>query len=285
MGKACNDARPLGAMTKIILLALGLGACAPQLEAAPSPPPPRAVATFAAPTIAADGAAHLGTREIASRASGYTVFIRSGRAYGAGVVFDRAGRLLTCDHVVMEPEEIAVYFEGRPVPIRAEVVDRDAGLDLAVLQLDGELPEGVVPANEHGIDGVTGLRRGDEVYAMGAPRKMLFSFQRGVVSFDARPFEALYYLQTDLAMNPGSSGGPVLDERGQLVGIASFILRGGEGLSFALPIDYALRRFESLDAAPTEARQARLAAFESWLGTHTAERSEETSRPAADILH
>jgi S1-C subfamily serine protease len=281
MGRAYTDARP--ALTSIMLTAALAASCATRPEVTVVATPPACPTPIVHATADGGVVTQLPTREIARRAAGYTVFIKSGRAYGAGVVFDRAGRVLTCDHVLLDREDVTVHFEGRPEPLAAKVIESDAALDLAVLQLEGGLPAGVVPAADHGVGAVGEIVRGDEVYAMGAPRKMRFSFQRGVVSFDGRPFEQLYYVQTDLAMNPGSSGGPVVDEHGRLVGIASFILRGGEGLSFALPIDYALRRFDVLDASPAPARQARLAAFESWLHGHRAEGADVSSRPASDL--
>ena len=79
---------------------------------------------------------------------------------------------------------------------------------------------------------------------------MPFSLSRGMVSYVGRRFERTFYLQTDLPLNAGSSGGPVLNDRGQVVAIASFVLRDSEGLAFALPIDYAYRRFAAALVAP-----------------------------------
>jgi S1-C subfamily serine protease len=225
------------------------------------------------------------TRLVARRASGYTVFVKSGRAYGAGIVFDKRGHVLTANHVVMG-DDAEIHFEGSPDTLRARLLERDTTLDLALLQLRDPPPRGFVPAMEGGIDRVTAIERGDEVFAMGSPRKLEFSFQRGVVSFAGRPFDQLYYLQTDLALNPGSSGGPVLNACGALVGIASFILRGAEGLSFALPIDYALRRFTQLDPErDATRRQTHLAAFDAWLDARSsAARHAVQALPAGAAL-
>jgi S1-C subfamily serine protease len=92
---------------------------------------------------------------------------------------------------------------------------------------------------------------------------MSFSLGRGVVSYVGRSFDGTFYVQTDLAANPGSSGGPVLDAKGELIGVSSFVLRGGQGLSFAVPVDYAYTRFANVLGAPRdEARFAR------WLAAH-----------------
>ncbi len=225
--------------------------------ATPSPDPAREEAPAEPPS----------TREIADRASAYTVFLRSGGAYGAGILFD-AQQILTCNHVVLA-DRVEVYFEGTATPLRGTILERDAELDLALVRVTDPLPPRARPASLSGIDHIATLGRGDEVYAMGAPRKMQFSFHRGVVSYNGRSFDSLYYLQTDLAMSPGSSGGPVLNRWGKLVGIASFILRGEQGLSFALPIDYALRRFPVLDPEQDEARRrVQRDGFERWLAAH-----------------
>jgi len=84
---------------------------------------------------------------------------------------------------------------------------------------------------------------GDEVLAVGSPRKMYFSVSRGMVSFPNRYLDGVEYIQTDLPINAGNSGGPLVDREGHLVGIVSFILRDSQGISFALPIERALARF------------------------------------------
>jgi serine protease Do len=233
----------------------------------PSPTPAPPVAEVAEPETLAV-VAPISPREIARRASGYTVFVRSGAAYGAGVLFDDRGHVLTCNHVLLDADNVEVRFEGAAMGMTARVVERDPDLDLALLAIDGEIPASSTPAMTYGFDGLEAIERGDEVYAMGSPRKMRFSFHRGIVSFIGRPFEQVFFLQTDLAMNPGSSGGPILNDRGQLIGIAAFILRDGQGLSFALPIDYAIRRFQSL--TDDSLRDERVATFESWLGRQAA---------------
>jgi S1-C subfamily serine protease len=176
-------------------------------------------------------------REIARRALEYTVYIRGGPVYGAGVVLDRQGHVLTCDHVIDGLKSIDVYVHGQSKPAPARVIGRDKALDLALLAVDFE------PRASATVASIADVEMGDEVYAMGAPRKMSFSLGRGVVSYVGRSFDGTLYVQTDLAANPGSSGGPVLNERGELIGVSSFVLRGGQGLSFAVPVDYAYTRF------------------------------------------
>jgi S1-C subfamily serine protease len=113
---------------------------------------------------------------------------------------------------------------------------------------------------------------GDEVMAVGSPRKMYFSVSRGMVSFPNRFLDGVEYIQTDLPINVGNSGGPLVDDEGNVVGIVSFILRDSQGISFALPIDRAVARFgEHLTVGPARAR-----------GVASAGPSHSSSRQPAD---
>jgi S1-C subfamily serine protease len=186
-------------------------------------------------------------REIARRALSSTVFLRGGRVYGAGIVLDGAGHVLTCDHVIDGLDHVEAFFDGDPAAIPVEIIERDHDADLALLALTGGLPPNHAAV---AVGSITDVAMGDPVYTMGAPRKMRFSLSHGIVSYVGRSFDGTFYVQTDLAANAGSSGGPVMNERGELIGVASFILHGSEGLTFAVPIDYAFERFGSKLGGP-----------------------------------
>lgn len=217
---------------------------------------------------AAGGSRSVSPRDIANRALDFTVFIRGGPVYGAGVVIDAAGHVLTCDHVIDGVPKISVYFHEDPRPVPAKVIGRDKQLDLALLAIDA-VPAAVAP-----IGSVVDSQMGDAVFAMGAPRKMSFSFSRGVVSYVGRSFDGTLYLQTDLPANSGSSGGPVLNDRGELIGLSSFILRGSQGLAFAVPVDYAFVRFASALSASRSAER-----FRGWLAARQRTEDGATSPP------
>jgi len=173
---------------------------------------------------------------VAARAQSWTAAIRADQNYGAGVVVDARGLVLTNLHVIDATHTITVTpFGGEPA--LARVVDSDTVLDLALLALPG--PAG--PGATLGSAGSLGV--GDEVLAVGSPRKMYFSVSRGLVSFPSRSLDNVDYIQTDLPINVGNSGGPLVDREGRVVGIVSFILKDSQGLSFALPIDRAISRF------------------------------------------
>lgn len=194
-------------------------------------------------------------RTVAASALSITAVVRGDHVYGAGIVIDRR-HVLTCRHVIEGLSSITVTLaDGAPEPAR--VVDSDAKLDLAVLELSNPAVRAAQLAS------ATGLQMGDRVYAMGVPKNLTFSFNSGMVSYLGRSYDEVVYLQTDMPTNPGNSGGPVLDEQGRVVAVASFILRETQGLAFAIPIDYAHRRFREYFAAELDTRE-----FDAWLGTH-----------------
>ena len=183
-----------------------------------------------APTQPADPPASL-----AERATRWTVCVRSGPAYGAGVLLTRDGLVLTALHVIMDDVVRVRLLEG---PWRhAQIVARDEASDLALLRTDS----GSQPPPE--IASVLDLHSGDRVLSVGSPRQLRFTVSRGVVAFVGRRMQGARYIQTDISVQPGSSGGPVFDDRGRLVGIMSFALRGSERIGFVLPVDYAFDRF------------------------------------------
>jgi S1-C subfamily serine protease len=227
------------------------GRAAPEPSGAPAEPP-------AQRKEAAQRGEHKRKGELARRAVGFTVFVRGGNVYGAGMLLDRAGHVLTCHHVIEGLDRISVSFSDGET-FTATVLDSDAELDLALLRIAPVRASKFVPAS------VTSVDLGDDVFAIGAPRKMAFSLSRGMASFIGRPFGSVYYLQTDLAMNAGSSGGPVMNEDGDVIAISSFVLRNSEGLAFALPIDYAYRRFRKWLPTPKALEGTGEDAFEGWL--------------------
>jgi S1-C subfamily serine protease len=233
-------------------------------EASPDPAAPRTAeqrkprAVPSDPPGAAAPPARLSAAELARRALDFSVFVRAGRTYGAGVLVDHKGHVLTCWHVIEGMEPLRVSFSDGSA-YDAVLVDSDRELDLALLRIDRQTDPQLTPAS------ITSVQPGDDVYALGAPRKLAFSLGRGMASFVGRPFANAYFLQTDLAMNAGSSGGPVMNDRGEVIAISSFVLRDSEGIAFALPIDYAYRRFRDAIARPRALEGNAQAAFEGWL--------------------
>jgi serine protease Do len=158
---------------------------------------------------------------------------------GSGFIVSPDGVILTNAHVVRDADEVTVKLQDRR-EFRAKVLGSDPKTDVAVLKIDAKnLP--VVP-----IGNTRNLQVGEWVLAIGSPYGLESSVTAGVVSAKGRslPNDPVPFIQTDVAVNPGNSGGPLFNTRGEVVGINSQIYSqtgGYQGLSFAIPIDVAVR--------------------------------------------
>jgi serine protease Do len=168
---------------------------------------------------------------------------------GSGFVVSPDGFIVTNAHVVENAEEITVRFSDKKELI-AKVVGADTRSDVAVIKVEAkDLP--VVK-----IGDVKRLRVGEWVIAIGSPFGFSNTVTAGIVSATSREnlsgdpnLDAVPFIQTDVAVNPGNSGGPLLNMRGEVVGINSQIFsRTGSfaGISFAIPIDYAFNVADQL---------------------------------------
>jgi serine protease Do len=155
-------------------------------------------------------------------------------ALGSGFLIAPDGLVLTARHVIDGADDVRVDLDdGRS--FHGAVVARDAALDVALIHLDHARG---LPVATLGSSGA--LRVGDPVMAIGNPFGLGPSVTVGILSATARPVEdgpEGIFLQTDAAVNPGDSGGPLLDARGQVVGVNTAILAHGHGIAFAVPID------------------------------------------------
>ena len=166
-----------------------------------------------------------------------------GAGSGSGFVLDRAGYVLTNDHVVDGAQSVRVRFEGGS-SASARVVGTDPSTDLALLKID---PEGhaLTPLP---LGSSSALKVGQPAIAIGSPFRLEGTLTTGVISALGRSitapndFSIDNVVQTDAAINPGNSGGPLLDASGRVVGINAQIATGTQsnsGVGFAIPIDTA----------------------------------------------
>ncbi len=167
----------------------------------------------------------------------------NGGAIGSGVIVDDTGAVLTSWHVINGGGRIVVTFADG-TRSDATVVGQAPERDLAVLRPSSPPPD-LVPA----VLGDPGrLQPGDPVYAIGDPLGLSYSYTKGIVSgldrtvhFSALPQDLDHLIQFDAAVNPGSSGGPLIDGRGEVVGVVTGIPEAGKGsfagIGFAVRID------------------------------------------------
>jgi hypothetical protein len=177
--------------------------------------------------------------DIAQRALPSTVAVTCASSIGSGF-FVGPGRVLTNAHVLCGGDETPTIHlsDGREAP--AQVLRKDERLDLALLAVDGV----AAPALPLGDAGA--LRVGDRIMVVGAPKGLSFSVTQGGVSNLERIEMGVALVQIDAPVNPGNSGGPLLDDRGRVVGVVSLKRMDAEGVAFALPINYAFTGTEAM---------------------------------------
>lgn len=166
-------------------------------------------------------------------------FMPPRRGQGSGFIVSADGYIITNTHVVDDVDEVVVKLNDKR-EFRAKVVGTDERTDIALIKIDADkLPHVTIGDPER-------LKVGEWVLAIGAPFGFENSVTAGIVSAKGRSLPQENYvpfIQTDVAVNPGNSGGPLFNMRGEVVGVNSQIISrsgGYMGLSFAIPIDVAM---------------------------------------------
>lgn len=159
------------------------------------------------------------------------------KSLGSGVIIDKTGYILTNYHVVQRAQDITVRLtDGRE--FKAKVIGRDSRSDLSLIKIAspaGDLP--VLPLGDSDK-----MRVGDWVLAIGNPFGLAHTVTQGIISATGRvigtgPYDN--FLQTDAPVNPGNSGGPLVNLKGEVVGITTAIVATGQGIGFAIPSNMA----------------------------------------------
>ncbi len=162
------------------------------------------------------------------------------RGQGSGFIISSDGLVLTNAHVVRDAKQVTVKLSDRR-EFSAQVLGSDPATDIAVLKVDAK----GLPTVQLGDP--KQVQVGDYVLAIGAPYGFEQSATQGIVSAKGRslPGESVVpFIQTDAAVNPGNSGGPLFDASGRVVGVNAQIYSqsgGFQGLAFSIPIDVALK--------------------------------------------
>ena len=159
------------------------------------------------------------------------------RGSGSGFIINSSGQILTNSHVVDGADSVTVTLkDGRSFD--GKVLGEDPVTDVAVIQINArDLPTLALGNSE-------GLQPGEAVIAIGNPLGLNNTVTSGIISATGRSSsdigasdKRVDYLQTDAAINPGNSGGPLLNARGEVIGMNTAIIRGAQGLGFAIPIN------------------------------------------------
>ncbi len=196
------------------------------------------------------------------------------QSLGSGFIVDKAGYILTNNHVVAKADDIKVTLsDGRSY--EAEVKGTDPKTDIALIKIDAE---NHLPVARMGDSDA--LQVGEWVMAIGNPFGLNHTVTVGVVSGKGRvlgtgPYDN--FIQTDASINPGNSGGPLINMDGDVVGINTLIFASGQGLGFSIPINLAKGIMDQLRETGTVTR--------GWLGvqiqTVTPELAKSLNLPEA----
>ena len=186
----------------------------------------------------------LSPKEQAKRVGPAVVKVATPSGLGSGVLINADGYAITNAHVIQGETNLRMTVwlplpDGtlkRTVIEDVEIVAVNNHLDLALLAIsDSELVDRLVYAR---LEAEESIEVGQIVFAIGNPLGLERTMSQGVISTTQRSFDGLSYIQTDTAVNPGNSGGPLFNTRGEVVGITNMGILFGEGLNFAIPARY-----------------------------------------------
>jgi putative serine protease PepD len=196
--------------------------------------------------------------EITSTQQGRSPFAPSGTAAGSGIVIDQQGTILTNYHVVADATNLEVTFSD-DTTASASVVGTDPGNDVAIIRVDVSGQKlTVAPLGDSDA-----IHVGDPVLAIGEPFELEGTLTQGIVSATGRTFSEgqgtrpiRNMIQTDAAVNPGNSGGPLIDCHGEVVGINTALENPtgqsvNVGIAFAVSINTAKRSLPDMQAGKT----------------------------------
>lgn len=158
---------------------------------------------------------------------------------GSGVILDAAGLILTNEHVISGAQTIRVILNNKQ-SVTATVVGKNQKQDLALLQIENDQTMNLKPIT---LGDSETVNTGQDVFAIGTPYGYSQTVTRGIVSAVHREYkegnEVLFkdLIQTDASVNPGNSGGPLLNMKGEMVGLINLRERRAQGIGFAIPIN------------------------------------------------
>lgn len=222
------------------LLLLALAAC----TRSPAPPAKATVAAASpGPVVVAASPHTLTPAEIASRALPSIVTIRTEQSLGTGFVVRSDGWIATNLHVIVGGPHVKVTLSDRELDV-VEVLAASPEHDLAVVRVEAHgLPVVAIGDSD-------AMRPGDAVVAIGNPLGLENTVSNGLVSA-RRKFDAgVEVLQISAPIAPGSSGGPIFNDHGEVIGIATAVLEEGQNLNFGMPARYLVSMLKTPEPVP-----------------------------------
>jgi serine protease Do len=206
----------------LMVVVLAGASCAPHAEVAvprpvaPAPVPPRT----------------LTPADIAARSLPSIVTMRTAHSLGTGFVVRADGWIATNLHVVVGgPRVVVTLRDGRELAV-VEVLAASPDHDLALVRVEARgLPVLVLGDSD-------AMRPGDPVVAIGNPMGLEDTVSNGLVSARRKVDHGLEVLQVSAPIAPGSSGGPIFNDRGEVIGVATAVVEGGQNLAFGMPVRY-----------------------------------------------
>lgn len=177
-------------------------------------------------------------KQVIEQYKGVIVQIATPYSTGTGFFIAKHGLIITNEHVIRNNRQVVIYSKHFKKQL-TEVVFIDPHHDLAFLKAPTqiELPEIDFCYEEQ-------LGEGSPIVAIGHPFGLKFSATQGIVSSMNYMVSEISYIQHDAALNPGNSGGPLINDQGQVVGVNTFVFKNGENLGFSLPAKYV---YETID--------------------------------------
>ncbi len=182
------------------------------------------------------------------------VVIRTNRSVGSGFAVS-SDMIITSEHVINGVSSLVIETNNETAYL-GNIIASDPGLDLALIEVPGaNFPTIPMTAATPPL--------GSDAYAIGAPNGLSFTVSKGVLSASEREVEGNVYIQTDAAVNPGNSGGPLLNSAGQVIGVNDMKVEDVERVSLAIPMSIVADFLSDNNVSVTLAPESELALAES----------------------
>ncbi|MFH0945850.1 MAG: trypsin-like peptidase domain-containing protein [Planctomycetota bacterium] len=196
----------------------------------------------------------LGVKAAVEKFGEGVVLVKVPGALGSGFIIREDGYIITNAHVVQGEIEVSVtvyrmvdgQFEKQNFD-QVKIVAVNQFIDLALIKIDPEELAGVELKKVY-LGRIDEVEVGQQVFVVGAPQGLERSVSEGIVSLKNRASDGKVYIQIDAAVNPGNSGGPLFNTKGEVIGVNSWKRLFSEGLNFAIPVDYVKHFIKNRDA-------------------------------------